>query len=155
MRKWTTIGLQHVDFHTAMVFVFLMCFSSIYSRILSDNLYVYMTELVYRSNEKQKIPHWPNISKIQPTSRRKWGKKSIPLTHIHDRLFSCLGTGTSVIRDEVKSVSWALSAMIRLIDFMMFNATFNNRGGQFYLRRKLEYLRKQSTCRKSLTNYIT
>jgi hypothetical protein len=42
---------------------------------------------------------------------------------------------------------------------MVFNATLNNislyRGGQFYWWRKPRTRRKPSTCRKSLTNFIT
>jgi hypothetical protein len=38
---------------------------------------------------------------------------------------------------------------------MVFNATFNNRGGQFYWWKKPEYPEKTPTCRKSLANFIT
>jgi hypothetical protein len=45
----------------------------------------------------QNIPHCVNRSKIQLTNHRNKDKIDTPITHIHDRSLSWLGTGTSNI----------------------------------------------------------
>ena len=57
-------------------------------------------------NEKEKIPHCLNNSKIKYQNRRKRQSRYPYHTHIHDRSLSSLGAGTSIKSGGVKLVVW-------------------------------------------------